>query len=141
MKKVQGEGEGGWTQRCKISTENHGLNNPSAASLQAGQNNPRVFNSGLDFTQEQHGLTAINQPMVIGQGHVHHGLDDNLSLDGHRPLECAMHTQDGTLRGVDDGRSQERPEHAAVGDGEGTAVRILDSQIPCEEIETKSFIK
>lgn len=44
--------------------------------------------------------------------------DDSTHLGG-------VHAQDGTLRGVDDGRAEKRAEHAPVGDGEGTTRHIL----------------
>ena len=52
-----------------------------------------------------------------------------LSIDGHRSVKNAVHTQDGRLWGVDDGCSKHRAEHAAVTDGEGASVHIFNSNL------------
>jgi hypothetical protein len=49
----------------------------SAHSL-AKEQHSGIFNCSLDLAQEEHSLTAVNQPMVVGQGDVHHGSDNNL---------------------------------------------------------------
>ena len=49
-----------------------------------------------------------------------------------------MHAQNGGLRGVNDGGSKEGPEHAAVGDGEGTAVHVLHGELVLLGLFTQS---
>lgn len=55
--------------------------------------------------------------------------DPHLAADGHRSLEDAVHTQDGRLWRVDDGRPEHGAEHAAVADGEGASVHVLHGQV------------
>ena len=52
----------------------------------------------------------------------------HLSIPADRPLERPVHPEDGRLRWVDDGRAEERAEDAAVGDGEGASLHVLDGQ-------------
>lgn len=51
-----------------------------------------------------------------------------LSLDGNGPFEDSMHSQDCTLRWIDDGCAQQRSEYSTVRDGEGASVHILDGE-------------
>jgi len=56
----------------------------------------------------------------------------NLSISDDGSFEDSVHTEDGGLWHVDDRGAEHRPENAAVGDGEGTAVHVLDSQLKFE---------
>lgn len=47
-------------------------------SLDACQDDSWILNSSLDLSQEKHGLTSIDQAMIVGQGNVHHRADLNL---------------------------------------------------------------
>lgn len=66
------------------------------------------------------------QTEAAGRG----GFGTDLSVDSHRPLEDAVHAQDGGLRRVDDGSAEQRAENAAVTDGERATVHVLDRQRP-----------
>ena len=59
-----------------------------------------------------------------------------LPVDGHGPLEDAMHAQDGGLGGVDDGRPEHGAEHAPVADGEGAPVHVLHGQLVTARLGT-----
>jgi len=61
-----------------------------------------------------------------------------LAVDGDRPLEHAVHAQDGGLRRVDDGRAEQRAEHAAVTDGERAAVHVLHRQLVTASLAGRS---
>ena len=54
-----------------------------------------------------------------------------LPANSHRSVENAVHAKDGRLRGVDDGRAKQGAKHAAVADGEGAAVHVLNGQSSC----------
>mmetsp|Transcript_842 Transcript_842/g.2144 ORF Transcript_842/g.2144 Transcript_842/m.2144 type:complete len:415 (-) Transcript_842:394-1638(-) len=86
----------------------------------------RVFDNLLDSLQECDGLSSVDEPVVVGEGHVHHGPGDDLSVDDHGPLVGGVHTEDGRLRWVDDGGGEEGAKDAAVGDGEGAAGHVVD---------------
>ena len=64
--------------------------------------------------QECYSFTAINQTVIVGEGDVHHGSDDDLTVPDHESLKHAMHAQDGGLGRVDDGCTEQRPKHSSV---------------------------
>ena len=64
--------------------------------------------------QECDSFTAINQTVIVGEGDVHHGSDDDLTVPDHGSLKHAMHAQDGGLGRVDDGSPEQGTEHATV---------------------------
>lgn len=57
------------------------------------------------------------------------GHSSHLAVNGHGPVEDAVHAQDGRLRGVDDGRAKQGAEHAAVADGERASIHVFDSKL------------
>ena len=66
--------------------------------------------------------------MVIGEGEIHHGADLDLAADHHGPLLDLVHAQNARLRRVQDRRGHERTIDAAIGDGEGAALHLLQLQ-------------
>ena len=66
--------------------------------------------------------------MVIGEGQIHHGADLDLAADHHGPLLDLVHAQNARLGGVQDRRGHERAIDAAIGDGEGAALHLLQLQ-------------
>ena len=63
----------------------------------------------------------------------------NLAPDGNRPVEDAVHAQDGRLWRVDDGCAEHGAKHPPVADGEGASVHVLHRQlvITCLDTEFK----
>ena len=49
-----------------------------AGSLQVEEHGPRVFDGPLDAPEEGDSLSAVDQPVVVGQGQVHHRANHNL---------------------------------------------------------------
>lgn len=49
-----------------------------AGSLQVEEHGPRVFDGSLDAPEEGDGLSPVDQPVVVGQGQVHHRTNHNL---------------------------------------------------------------
>src|SRR5882757_812043 len=80
--------------------------------------------------QELDCFAAVDDAVIVGQRDVHHGTNHHLTVDGHRPILNLMHAEYGALRRIDDGRRQQRPEHAAIGDGEGAAGQFLHRDGP-----------
>src|SRR5690606_15247209 len=78
--------------------------------------------------QEKNGLAAVDETVIVRQGEVHHGSRHDLPVDHHRPLLDPVHPENGALRRIEYRRREERSEHAAVGDGEGTAGNLLDRE-------------
>lgn len=50
-------------------------------SLDAGQDDAGILDSGLNLAQESDSLTTVDQTMIVGQGDVHHRANLNL-LEG-----------------------------------------------------------
>ena len=66
--------------------------------------------------------------MVIGEGQIHHGADLDLAADHHGPLLDLVHAQNARLGRVQDRRRHQRTIDAAIGDGEGAALHLLQLQ-------------
>ena len=54
------------------------LSQSAPSALQTSQDDTRILDGGLHLAQEHDRLTSVNQTVVVGQGDVHHGADDNL---------------------------------------------------------------
>eukprot|EP00050_Salpingoeca_kvevrii_P016586 m.56840 g.56840 ORF g.56840 m.56840 type:complete len:307 (+) comp7036_c0_seq1:1183-2103(+) len=96
-----------------------------------------ILDKLLDGFQEGYRLTAINQAMVVGQSDVHHVANDNLAVDGNRALEDAVHAEDAGLGWVDDGSAHERAKDAAVADGKGATIHVLNRKIAVARLEAE----
>merc|ERR1719402_1348290 len=96
------------------------------ALSQVEEHDAGILHGSLDGLQECDSLATVHQPVVVRQGDVHHGTDDDLSIPDDRSLKCPVHPQDGRLRWVDDRSAKERTKHSAITDGEGTTVHILN---------------
>src|SRR5262245_50974947 len=83
----------------------------------------------LDAYQKADRLAAVNEAMIIGQGHVHHGPDHHLIVDGDGTLLNGVHPKDAALRRIEDRCAQETAEDSAIGDGESTSLKIVDSDL------------
>jgi len=60
-------------------------------NLNVKQQPPGVFDHILDAAQEEDGLSAIDQPVVICQGEVHHRPCEDVAVHNHRALHNGMH--------------------------------------------------
>lgn len=88
-----------------------------------------VLHQCLDALQEQHCVLAVQQPVVVGQGQVHHWPCDDLVTSHHWSVDDRVHAEDSGLGWVDDGSSHQRAESATVGDGEGSALHVLQRDL------------
>src|ERR1700680_503912 len=89
----------------------------------------RILDDFLDPHQEGDRLAAVDDAVVVGQREVHHRPRHDLALARHRPLLDAMHAEDARLRRVEDRRRHQRAVDAAVRDGEGAALQLLDGEL------------
>src|SRR5262249_17882736 len=80
----------------------------------------------LHAHQERHRLAAVDDAVVVGEREVHHRTDLDLAGHRHRPLLNLVHAEDAGLRRVEDRRRHQRAVYAAVGNGEGAALHLLD---------------
>ena len=85
-----------------------------------------VFDELFDFDEEGDGFFAVDEAVVVGEGEVHDGTDDDLAIDDDGSVHDVVHAEDGGLRGVDDGSGEHGAVDAAVGDGEDAALHVFD---------------
>src|SRR5918997_5338113 len=97
-------------------------------SLTLQQERLRVLDKLFYADEELHGVGAVHDTVVVGEGEVHHGPDLYLAVHDHRPLLDLVHPQDSHLRYVQDRCRVQGPEDAAVGYGERAALKLLDAQ-------------
>lgn len=100
------------------------------------QHPPRVFDVILHLDQELDSLPAIQEPVIVGQGEVHHRSSLDLAIDDDSALLHSMEPKDGGLREVDNGRTHQRAENATVADSEGPTSHVLNSQLPIPGLVT-----
>src|SRR3546814_3926117 len=79
-----------------------------------------------DLDQEQHRVLAVDDAVVVAQRDVHHRRGDDLAVLDDGALFDRVHPEDRRLRRVDDRGRHQRTEGAAVGDGEGAALQVLE---------------
>src|SRR6267142_2628204 len=89
----------------------------------------RIFQAFLDPHQESHGFLAVDHAVIVGQRQIHHRADLDLAADHHRTLLDLVHAQNAGLRRVEDRRRHQRAIDAAVGDGEGAALQLVDLEL------------
>ena len=75
--------------------------------LSADEHAGRVFDAVFDPQEEGDGFFAIHDAMIVAEGQIHHGADNDLSINGHGALLDAVHAEDGALGGVEDGGAEE----------------------------------
>ena len=73
-------------------------------------------------------VAAVDEAVIVAQREIHHWPDHHLTVDRHGPVRDLVQAEDANLRRVEDRRAHQRPEHAAVGDGEGAALEIVERQ-------------
>lgn len=64
--------------------------------------------------------------MVIGQSHVHHGAGHDLVTSDYWSVVNGVHSQNGALRGVNQGSTHERAKSSSVGDSECSSLHFID---------------
>ena len=94
------------------------------------QHRLRVFHQLLDPHEEEHGLLAVNQPVVVGERQIHHRADRDLILDNDRAFDDIVHPKDTALRRIEDRRRKERAVSASVGDRKRATREVVDAGLP-----------
>lgn len=80
-------------------------------ALQIEQQPSRILDNILDAAQEEHGLPAINQAMVVCESHIHHGAWENLLAHQHWTLLHCMHPKDRRLHKEEEAKAEEEKKH------------------------------
>lgn len=96
------------------------------AALHIQQEPPGVLNNVLDSFQEGDSLAAINESVVICQGHIHYRPSHDLTVDHHGTLVDAVHAHNGRLWWIDDGCAQETAVDTTIGDSESTTCHVIN---------------
>lgn len=55
--------------------------------------------------------------------------NSHLATDRHGPVKDAVHTQNGRLRGVDDGCAEHGAKHPTVADGKRATIHVFNSKL------------
>ena len=107
-------------------------------SSESEDNSSWIFDSFLDMLEEEDGFTAIDNPVIIGKGHVHNWSRLDLISDDDSSIFGGVHSEDGALRWVDDWSSHHGAEDTSVGDGETSACHILKGDLALSGLLTES---
>ena len=89
----------------------------SGRGLQVQQQCARVLHRLLDLLQEEDSFSPVNQPVVVGQGHIHHGPDLHLQGRGGERDGCGTGGEGRGERWVRHGRGGERDGCGTGGEG------------------------
>ena len=81
----------------------------------------RCFQAFLDDTQKLHGFFAIHQSVIVRQGQIHDGANYDFTVFDDRSAFYGMHTQDRTLRRIEDGRGEHGAKNTAIGNRKSAA--------------------
>src|SRR5712691_2472571 len=109
-------------------TVNISLGRPSRRNLENlrftdSQSKLSLFQNILYPVKEGIAGDAIDDPMIVGQGQVHHRPDPDFvlafHLDRYRPLDHLAHPENSDLRLVDDRRSEQIAFAARIRHGKG----------------------
>src|SRR5687768_8951638 len=88
----------------------------------------RVLDEFFHLHEELHSLTAVDDPVIVAEGEVHHWSYDDLAVDWDGPVGDLVQPEDAHLGRIEDGRAHERAEDTAVRDGERAAAEVLERE-------------
>src|SRR5215210_3842976 len=89
----------------------------------------RILQGLLDPYEEGHGLLAVDDAVIVGERKIHHRAHDDLAVADHRTVLDAVHAENARLRRVEDRGRHQRAVDAAVGNGEGAALHLVDGEL------------
>src|SRR5690606_30241853 len=88
-----------------------------------------VFDHLLHRHQETDCFAAVDDPVVVREGDVHHRTDLDLPVHHDRTLDNVVHAEDADLRCVEDRRGEHRPVNTPVGDREAATLKLIEGQL------------
>ena len=97
---------------------------------QVGQQEHRVLQEPLDLSQIACGLRAVRDPVIGGEGGLHHVCGAHRALLHDRSRLRAAHRQDGSLRRVDDRDETLDVEHPQVAHRERPTLQRVGTEFP-----------
>ena len=86
-----------------------------------------VFQRFLDADEEGDRFLAVDDAVVVADGHVHHRPGNDLAVFDHGAFLDRVHAENGRLRHIDDRRAHHGAKDAAVRDGERAAAHVCDA--------------
>src|SRR5262245_6999415 len=87
-----------------------------------------LFDVLFDFDEEGDGFFAVYEAVVVAEGEVHHGADDDLVIQGDGALLNGVHAEDAALGGIENGGAEEAAVDAAITNGEDAALEVFDGE-------------
>lgn len=84
-----------------------------------------MFQELFDFDEKLHGVAAIDEAVIVGEGDIHHGAAADAFADAHGAALNGVHSQDGALGRVENRRGEERAEYASIGDGKRSTAQFF----------------
>lgn len=106
----------------------------SEPNLKIENNATGVLNNILDATQEQHGLPTIYEAMIVGERNIHHGANLDFSVHHHGSHLSGMHSHDGALGWVDNGRWEKAAVHTSCNSSRNLKCVIVHIRRQIKEI-------
>src|SRR5579862_8268780 len=89
-----------------------------------------VLDQLLDPDQEEHGLLAVDEAMIVRERDVHHRADHDLTVERDRAVLDFVQSENAGLRVVEDRRRDEGAEDSAVRDREGSTCQVIQRELP-----------
>ena len=98
----------------------------------------RILDALLYPDEESHGLLAIDNPMVIAQGQIHHRADLDLTTKRHRTLLDLMHPKDTALWRVQNRSAQKLPINPPVRNSKHPAGELIELEFALSRFRRKT---
>ena len=89
----------------------------------------RVFDTLFYLPQEQNGLPAVDDPVVVRESHVHDWSCKNLATHYDWPHFRRVHTQNGALWHINDWCAHHAAENTTVSNRESTTYHVLNCDL------------
>lgn len=67
--------------------------------------------------------------MVVGEGKIHHRTSNNFLSTNNRPVNDRVHSENGTLRRIDNGSTHQRSECPSVRNSKCPALHVLNRDL------------
>src|SRR5213078_492574 len=83
----------------------------------------------FDTLEERHRFPAIDDPMVVSQGQIHHGPDHDVTLSRDGPFLNCVHAENTALWWIHDGCRKQRTVNTSVADRKSAAVKFVRHQL------------
>ena len=90
-------------------------------------------------TRKRDRFFSVDNAVVVAEGEIHHGANDNLIVDDNGALDDVVHAENAALRRIENRSREERAENAAIRDRERAPLHIIDGDRPVSRFFCKVF--